>query len=378
MTAHKRQHFVPQFYLRLFSAGRQYIRCFNKSRGLLIEKAPIKNQCAINNYYDWHQGVERSLGQVEGQAASVIRKLASALDFKALSPEEMTFLTMFIAIQSGRTKVAGDSNDAMTTHYFHLMAEGAPELAGINPKDFVVKNTYPAALPLGAMISGADRLNSLGAALLLNRTKFPFFCSDNPVIRYNSQAAHVRHQGVTGLESPGLQIIFPIAPDIAIYLYDQDVYAAPSNTGVRFIREKDAIRIALLHYLWSDENVYLPQGFPSSIVFEIHEELASFVGFERLSIIESEPSEGPDGQTGSVVHQFHPHAPIEARFQFSKVIAPYDDDRFSRFLPRRERLSTNDEQIVSYKVKPYKMHEHLKGTELRRIEKRMQKLSKAH
>jgi hypothetical protein len=378
MGAHKRQHFVPQFYLRLFSDGKQYIRCFNKSRRFLIERAPIKNQCAINGYYDWHEGVERALGQVEGQAATIIRKLAGALDFRALSLEEKAFLTTFIAIQSGRTKVAGDSNDAMTTHYFHLMAEGAPELEGINPKDFAVKNTYPAALPLEAMISGANRLDSLGTALLLNRTRVPFFCSDNPVIRYNSQSAHVRHQGVTGLESPGLQIIFPIAPRIAIYLYDKAVYAAPSNTGARFIREEDAIRIALVNYLWSDENIYLSDDFPSSVAFEMHDRLNEYVGFQRLVIIETEPAEEPDGRVGSMVHQFQTHAPIEVRFQFSKVITPYDDDRFSRFHPRRKRTSASDERIISYKAKPYEMHEHLKGQELRRVEKRMQKLSKAH
>ena len=51
MADRKNQHFVPQYYFRFFSENARHISAILKKDGRFIENAPIKGQCATDNFY---------------------------------------------------------------------------------------------------------------------------------------------------------------------------------------------------------------------------------------------------------------------------------------------------------------------------------------
>lgn len=371
MPSNKRHHYVPQFYLRRFSEERKFISCFNKSTGKFIPKAPIKGQCQINRYYDWDPDVERRLGIIESAASVLISRICETQSISSLSNEEWSFVLVFIALQSARTKTTGDSNNKMTDYFAKLMAGGASELAGIDVKKFKIKNTYPTALPIKVALDAAIVFESMGIALLKNNTKIPFLGSDNPVIRYNSEGRRVKWEGTIGLDCPGLQIIFPLSPTIAIYLFDTDVYKRPSNTGLRILSAKDAARILCLQYLWSDQNLYLRDLEVPPFLEDTQSYLSDVQCWERTTVIETEPAHSSDGTTGSLVIHYHPHQPIEIEFDFAKIKSDYDPDRYSRSLPRRNRTADNDHTSVSYVAKASEPRAHFEQRFVEQVVRRL-------
>ena len=61
--------------------------------------------------------------------------------------------------------------------------------------------------------------------ILLNDTNIPFITSDNPVVKYNQYLEKRKfHGSATGFSSVGLQLIFPINPQIALIGYDKTIY----------------------------------------------------------------------------------------------------------------------------------------------------------
>ena len=374
MNKPKRHHYVPQFYLRRFSTDRRSIICYNKAKRLLIPRASIKGQCAIDNYYSWNDQVEPSLGILEGYIASLLKEIDNSNTLPPVHSDEWQILLVFIAIQSARTKMSGDSNNAMTDYFAKTMARGAPELKNINIDEFEVRETYPTAMPIQISVQSYEYLASLGRCLLVNSEKLPFICSDNPIILYNSQRSHWQDRGVIGLDSAGIQIIFPISPRLAIYLYDSDVYANPSNTPSRKIRKDDAAKINLLNFLWSDENVYLSSIDQSHMVHLIAEISDNYMNYERVSIRESAPVSRQDGETSSLILHFRPHAPIELSFGFANYSAAVDKGQVD------VRTETNRSQkrgpvTARYEFSVENERRHLAGNELTRGLRRILKLA---
>lgn len=66
-------------------------------------------------------------------------------------------------------------------------------------------------------------VSDLKMKLVINQTSIPFISSDYPVFRYNEFL--IGHGILSfGYGSPGLQIIFPISPRIALIYYDPEIY----------------------------------------------------------------------------------------------------------------------------------------------------------
>lgn len=352
MGENRRHHFVPQFYLKRFSGNKPYISCFNKSRGDQIDFAPIKGQCQISRYYDWNPDVEKHLSTLESSASALMKKIQAARDIRVIGPNGWAVLVVFMALQSARVKVTGDMNNAMKDYYYKLILKGEAELDGINLDNFEIGDKFPTALPIEAILKSIDTFNSLDFCLLENKSNIPFFATDNPVVRYSSQARNIRHVGVIGLDCPGLQIIFPISPDLAIYLYDSRAYKRPSNTGRRILSRIDAAKIGMLQYLWSDQNIYFLDDDASCAVERIHCQLKHLAKWRRIQIVETEEIIEPNGKRGSLVIQFQPQAPIELDFEFARIKCPYDPDLIRRTDQRRRTPKSSVKGLVRYPAKP--------------------------
>jgi hypothetical protein len=78
MPENKRQHFVPQFYLRQFSGpGGGTIGVFNLKSGRFITPAKLKSQAAQSWLYGADGEAERHFSVIEGAAAGALRRIVS-------------------------------------------------------------------------------------------------------------------------------------------------------------------------------------------------------------------------------------------------------------------------------------------------------------
>jgi hypothetical protein len=80
MPANKRQHFVPQFYLRNFSsdASRKTIHIFNISREISIFGANLRSQCYKDYFYGRLADFEKGLGLLESATSAILRNIVEA------------------------------------------------------------------------------------------------------------------------------------------------------------------------------------------------------------------------------------------------------------------------------------------------------------
>lgn len=376
MSEPKRHHYVPQFYLRRFSNDDSSICCLNKSRVRTFEHASIKGQCAIPNFHGWHKDIEKALGYLEGRSASIVKKICreSTLD---LARADYIQLLLFTALQLGRTKLSADSNDKMTDIFAKLVMEGNPKLAGVNFDNFVVKNTYPVAQPLAVSAETFGILDSLSSCLLVLGGKYEFLTSDNPVLLYNSAKSHVDFTGVIGLDSSGLQVIFPLDSKHALYLYDPSIYRNPTNTNVRKISTLDAIKINLIQYLWSANNVYFKSFELSDQFMTIARSLKPYTGWERVGYNRTQPINTEDDKMSELIHTYRTHVPIELDFSFSRTRKIESGAKRPRWRSGdRDTSQDNESEFRRYELRDdFKRdpRKHLKDAELGRLLRDLQK-----
>jgi hypothetical protein len=324
MSKPKRHHYVPQFYLRRFSDSGRFIECFVKNNRRMIPKAPIRGQCAINNFYSWNEEVESSLGFVEGRAASIFRTIDQECSLPPRDSFLWTELLTFIALQSSRTQLSGQDSDDLADYYGKLIVQMNPNYEGQDLSNIKIGARFPAALPMQAALNSLPYIEKLGRCLLRNNTNIPFFSSDNPVVFYNSRFSHLHDIGVIGISSHGLQIFYPISPNLTIFLFDPDAYKIPSNTETKFLRASDVNQINLLQYMWSGKVIFPGKSGQLPLLTQMSKICDDYLPFKRSVTIESEIVPNKEGGGRSLLLSFRAHNPIETQFEFIRPDTLFD------------------------------------------------------
>jgi hypothetical protein len=261
MAKNKKHHYVPQFYLRNFSSDNKSIALYSMGADRLIARASIKKQCQEAYLYgnDGHR--ERALTLLEGEVATIFRKLLNTSMLPPKSSAENQVLILYIVTQHARTIYAAEeyeeNYDNMKKYLLRptLPQEGMA-LQDLDKVRFVPDD--PVGRVLEATIRGYPLLLDLRGIVLENRTDVGFITSDNPVVLYNQLLEERRFAGNTGFQSVGLQVYLPVSANIAVLYYDRDVYGVgrrnPSSILVR--NPVDVKQLNALQFLNASENVY--------------------------------------------------------------------------------------------------------------------------
>src|SRR5260221_12562315 len=110
MVGHE-HHFVPQFYLRNFSADGRGVNLFNFKRSRAVVGASIKHQCSKHNFYGFAPDLEKALGELEGATADVVRNIRASRTLPVPGSDDWQTLLTFIVFQKLRTTNAGRMDD---------------------------------------------------------------------------------------------------------------------------------------------------------------------------------------------------------------------------------------------------------------------------
>lgn len=218
----KTQHYVPQFYLRNFSSNKKQIFVYDK----IIKSsfsAPIDSVASSKYFYDWQeldetfnqQFIENAFAKFESETAPTFVRLISRLEsgeFRGFNKNEMLDLSEFIWYQMIRNpetrEILSEVNDKIKNKLSELGASKEVleknELAGFDNKKEHLKFLLDPSKTEGTI---RDFCNRIWIAIE-NKTKYSFFTSDNPVIRYT-------HWSIGHL---AYEIFYPITSKFAIWI----------------------------------------------------------------------------------------------------------------------------------------------------------------
>jgi hypothetical protein len=230
----KNQHYVPQFYLRYFSIDKKNVGVYILKSEKNIPSASIKGQASRDYFYSDNIEMEKALSDLESCAKKVLDKIIAA-PTEPLSKEDKNTLFDFTVIQLGRTKVPAsrvnqwyEERERSLSEVFSKMSTDTGGDQGESLKEKVLHligkpPSSPAQYSVDAHDQIRDIMRDLSVKILVNKTGKSFITSDNPVAKYDQFMERMK-QDSYALGSRGLQIFFPLSPQIGVMYYDRECY----------------------------------------------------------------------------------------------------------------------------------------------------------
>jgi hypothetical protein len=291
MPQNKSHHFVPQFLLRFFSVDGSSVGLYNLCSGRIVTGASLKHQACRDWFYGRDGKAEHALGQIEGGASAVLRRMIETGRPPKRYSDDHRVLATFLLIQSARTAQAAAEANEMANKVGKLMLRNAltdPELlAAID--DLTIELTEPAAEALRPALLETPVILDLKIKLLHNVSSTPFVLGDHPAVKHNGlySGADI---SVLGLANLGLQFVMPISPEYAVVFYDEKTYSLgdPASNVVKLLSA--SIVTALNEFQWANalDNVYFRPGDDPARWTPDRDRLAELRRDEHVSVCEDE------------------------------------------------------------------------------------------
>lgn len=248
MPQKKKQHYVPQFYLKNFSEDKLRINAYLiKSRE--AKKQSIRKICYEDYFYSKNPNVELLLSHLENKQSQVIKKIINKEEVETLTIEEALHLFTFISIMRSRNLNYKLKMEKMINLLYEIYMSTYPKEKlkenGLEEgfyKKFKLKWDGMQTYTLLQGIISRSLLTDLDLILFINKTNKEFIISDNPIIFYN-RAFFSDNENHLGAASPGLQIFVPLTPELMLMCYDFIYYQIKdkSSYGTKIITESSHI-----------------------------------------------------------------------------------------------------------------------------------------
>ena len=258
MPKHRKQHYVPRFYLKGFSLDGKSINIWNLQRRLKIHSANLKNQCSKDYFYSKQLDVEEALGKIEGEMAKILKIVKKCRVLPPLGSLEHFVIVLYVLMQYGRTKYSADAANEMHDKVMKHLLRPMAEARGISIDEVMIGIEDVPRYSLAQFTLGYPLLLDLDYTLLTNNTVVEFVTSDNPVVFYNQLFSFRNFGSNTGLAEKGLQIFFPIGPKDVLLFCDANVYTIGKRSRriVEVKNPKDIYEINTLQMCSASSNLY--------------------------------------------------------------------------------------------------------------------------
>ena len=199
--------------------------------------------------------VEKSyLCQIEGIYDQLIRRIISKNsnvnewvinNCYSLSKEDKSLLSLFLAIQIIRTKAFRDTISQTYKKLLQTLAykQQMNDKNSLSKENFTIKvNKEFIRLEHISMMLDEDNTTHFAKilanhhwVLYVNTTNTPFFTSDNPITTIPHK--HDRFMSYGGLNSKGVEVVFPISPTLLLAMYDARTYSNVKDRSYCMIKE---------------------------------------------------------------------------------------------------------------------------------------------
>ena len=225
----ERHHYVPRFYLELFGTP---LYCFDKQGGRAF-KATATDVALEKGFYELDPGIdfEAQIAQFESRFSDGLRDLVRSRNPTVLSRESKMKIALFVALQFIRTR---DYRELVKEASGKFLTELMRRELGIQDSDFkvVMKEEAARAFQAQSILEEvpyiAAFLGNLRWSTAINRTKIPYWTSDNPVALFNP--VDYGDQGNLGFNVRGIQVHFPLTRDLLLAMLDPASSSLPPIT----------------------------------------------------------------------------------------------------------------------------------------------------
>lgn len=231
MPKFKFQHYVPRFYLEGYADLNGMVWVFDKLERRVFSTKP-ENIAGENYYYDvpkfesslgLNQPLEKSFWRHESEASKLIEYLDWAVfedDFPTLHPNNKQILAMHVVLQILRVPKYRElllesikmTNDEELEHLKTFISEDERMVHAITfMQDETINNWV-------------EMLTDQIWLFARNITDSPFYTSDNPVLFKTKDNKFWTPP--KKLTEPGTQIIFPLSPDVMLYIMEKTHFSS--------------------------------------------------------------------------------------------------------------------------------------------------------
>lgn len=260
MSEPKRQHTVPQFYLRAFSpdSNSRSINVFNIGAEKYITRASISRQAYRNYFYGKDGTIERKLSDLEGFASSITGHIIAHDKLPEINTKAYNTFLLFILLLKARTPGAANETAGQVSKYRSFIESRAKQHS---EKEFEIPSLAELSVThtLGLMAACSEIALDLNWILIKSDCDKYFFTSDDPVVFYNQYLERKRSpMSSTGLATKGLEILCPISPRHYIMYYDGGVYDLSRGCceSVAVADNHDVLHLNKLQMINCDENIF--------------------------------------------------------------------------------------------------------------------------
>lgn len=229
------------------------INVFHQSGIRGISNAPVKGQCSRAYFYGSDLELELLFQGVEGDYASIIRKLLQ--DEESLDAGDLRNLRAFCHLQMGRTEAAVLRTSVMVQGVDEITHRGFEE----HRKDALdVSHQTMLNRTLRSYLLQLDSTKDLEVCILTNKTRRDFVTSDDPAILTNRLMVQRLGNTPAGAVSSGTQIFMPLTPRHCLVCYDLASYAAQNRRGylIPLVKEIDVRAVNELQFIRCKDTIF--------------------------------------------------------------------------------------------------------------------------
>ena len=254
MSKTRKQHFVPQFYLRQFAIPER--QCYADKRNCRInvfdktdksiQPALIRDVAQKDYFYDFPldaftakhfpggdtQVVEHELEKKEGNFAKHLVDFLKHAGTEPITDAEMRFFSDFLVLQLVRTSefrvLLEEANTLTVSEASQKYIDEHQSVENVRAvMNYLDQNP---ALIQATMMLNSSEVKTAASMLLnhiwlvgVNNTDVPLYTSDNPFVRKTNVPDPSRGGGC-GIGSRGIEIAFPLSPKILLMLFDRTAF----------------------------------------------------------------------------------------------------------------------------------------------------------
>jgi hypothetical protein len=337
MTEYLNQHFVPQFYFKLFTGGTHRVHVLLKKEHRIIINASIKGQCARHKFYG-NRKIESLLSKLEIRQSIAIRKMLELAWSELSDPLNITEIASDISgiweavlFQRARTelqiKKESPAMELMYLKSFEHYIEHAPNvedreqiLEGISSGAIRINDTPQNAVmrSIDTAFKNALLLTDLNFYIIRNHTDYPFIFGDSPVVFYNTYYQNVKCRGVLGVQTPGLQVFYPLNSGTVLMLIDDQIYGGwyKQSLFIDLVEKSDVSQLNALQLHHSYNSIYFAYEGDQEYVSELwaahkHRVIKPEVRYVKRDgwLVDGEPTE-------SLYQMYEPQLNIKLNLSF--------------------------------------------------------------
>ncbi len=226
----KRQHYVPQFYLKNFATPQSQVGFYRFADDLYRSEVPISSILFENWFYDQDNSYEHALSSMESQWNASLNSILSGIgDYEELvirNPMDFLHVLSFVSFSEVRTSKRINGQKFVLRNMIEDIRQrvGEDAFSKVSMFDDLDLDYMPTQINLEAGTELFKLLLDLDWLFIVNITGRDFITCDAPVANINPYLVRRQWKGGFGNGAIGLQKLIPLSNRVCLCLYDSLAY----------------------------------------------------------------------------------------------------------------------------------------------------------